>query len=366
MGLIKKCSYFLDPSVSMDIPTQEKFSQWYLDAKVLQIRYVAYLTGFLYLLYLGAEFLIFGDKLQLWRIVLHGGVIPLLLLYVALMSYRAILHKKMRYTLMGASIFAMSVNLSLNSWSGNYAYYAPELYLNLIWVFVISGLVLTEATITALISLFIIFLFALVAPATSEFLVLHTLWLLAAFSFGFLSAFLVERMYKSLFLQQEQLHYLAEIDGLTTLYNRHKIEKTLHEEIQKVNENQEPLSIVLLDIDLFKAINDTFGHVLGDTILQEFAQILKENMPKGAYVGRFGGEEFLIVLPKSSKEEAMVVAEEIREKIKAYSFTTIGEKTASFGVASYERGESFVALFTRADRALYEAKASGRDCVRVF
>lgn len=162
---------------------------------------------------------------------------------------------------------------------------------------------------------------------------------------------------------EEVLKNLAITDELTGLYNRHFLEKRTNEEIEHSNCHKEPLSIIILDLDNFKSINDTWGHPIGDEVLKQTAEIAKNTIRKSDILFRLGGEEFLALMPKTTVNEALVVAERIRENLEKNVNSNIGKFTASFGVAEKNKFESFSNLYKRADKALYRAKAGGRNCV---
>lgn len=120
-----------------------------------------------------------------------------------------------------------------------------------------------------------------------------------------------------------------------------------------------------MDIDLFKEVNDRYGHDLGDEVLKKLAGVIRASLREGDAAVRWGGEEVVVICPKTMQFSAVRVAEKLREEIKKLRFSEASLTiTASFGVAEIMRGESFDYAFRRADQALYEAKSSGRDCVR--
>mgnify|MGYP003871367033 FL=1 len=159
------------------------------------------------------------------------------------------------------------------------------------------------------------------------------------------------------------------IDPLTQLYNRRYMDEVLKRELARSSRNGSPLSVLVLDLDHFKRINDTFGHEAGDAILRKVALTLRENIRSGDVACRMGGEEMVVLLPECGIENAMRRADILRLAIGANDVLHQGQPigaTASIGVASYpEHGNSMQALVHAADLALYEAKHSGRNCVRV-
>jgi two-component system cell cycle response regulator len=163
---------------------------------------------------------------------------------------------------------------------------------------------------------------------------------------------------------------LALTDGLTGLYNRNYMDEHLARLLSSAQVEAKPLSLVMVDVDRFKSVNDTYGHAAGDEVLREFARRLGGNLRGVDTLARMGGEEFVIALPEAREKDAGMAAERLRARIAQEPFN-IGASlrplavTASFGVASARTGDTVASLLERADRALYAAKRSGRNCVMV-
>lgn len=175
----------------------------------------------------------------------------------------------------------------------------------------------------------------------------------------------LETINKELTKEKSVLQKLSSRDSLTGLFNRFKLEESFEYEQKQSRRYNTELSIILMDIDDFKSVNDTYGHNVGDIFLKEIAEILKKSFRDVDTVGRWGGEEFLILLPKTNLADSQQIAEEVRKKIELYPFREIGNKTASFGVATLSNNESLSNLLNRADKALYLAKENGRNRVEV-
>lgn len=192
----------------------------------------------------------------------------------------------------------------------------------------------------------------------------------ALFSIGLLIILiylLVWRLARSLGKAQKQLKRLATTDELTGLDNRRQIIGRLEEEFQRAQRVNEPLSLISLDLDHFKKINDTYGHPFGDTVLQKFAERLRQIVRSYDVVGRVGGEEFLVVAPATDYDEALALAERI---VTAIHDAVIKEArgdvfiTASAGVAVMGADDAdYESILKRADEALYQAKTAGRNRV---
>jgi len=165
-----------------------------------------------------------------------------------------------------------------------------------------------------------------------------------------------------------QLAELAQTDPLTGVANRGHIEDFLADEVARARRHGHRLSVGMLDIDYFKRINDGFGHPFGDRVIREVARIMAETVRQVDKVGRYGGEEFLLVLPDTDLEGARILAERIRAAVDAVVFEPEGfQGTVSIGVSQWAKGtESWESLVSQADQALYEAKETGRNRVCVW
>lgn len=168
-----------------------------------------------------------------------------------------------------------------------------------------------------------------------------------------------------------QLHMLLQLyreatrDALTGLVNRAVLNKWLDLEVERARDRQSPLSVLLLDLDLFKRINDTYGHLAGDMVLQVFARLMMRELPGINLIGRYGGEEFLAILPGKGEQQALELANHIRAachkaRVRGPNNQSIGF-TVSIGVAVLEEQEDAEALLQRVDKGLYRAKEAGRD-----
>lgn len=162
----------------------------------------------------------------------------------------------------------------------------------------------------------------------------------------------------------EQLGELARRDELTGLYNRRHLFEVLDQERNRVHRKHETFSVCIADIDFFKQVNDTHGHQMGDQVLRKVANELNEGLRNIDCIGRYGGEEFLIVLPQTALEGARIKAERFRQQVEKLSFTSEGKPfhvTLSIGLAEHKLEENVDDTIQRADEALYRAKNSGRN-----
>ena len=158
-----------------------------------------------------------------------------------------------------------------------------------------------------------------------------------------------------------EINKLAITDKLTGLVNRSKLDELLDGEMKRSLRYGNVFSVILIDIDLFKDVNDTYGHLAGDQFLKDFSALLKDNLREVDMPGRWGGEEFLVISPETNKESALDLSKLLLAKIRSCYFDKVGYKTASFGIAEYRSDDSVESLIGRADEALYRAKNRGRN-----
>jgi diguanylate cyclase (GGDEF)-like protein len=158
----------------------------------------------------------------------------------------------------------------------------------------------------------------------------------------------------------------AATDALTGQWNRRALDEALKQQLERHVSSGRPFSILMLDIDFFKRINDEFGHMVGDDVLRAFAQRLREFLRSDDFCARFGGEEFVVVLPDTLLATAMEIGERIRKGVAQEALLTKPkvQATVSIGVAAMEQGQNINALFAAADAAVYLAKHEGRNQVR--
>ena len=166
---------------------------------------------------------------------------------------------------------------------------------------------------------------------------------------------------------QEELERLANIDSLTGLLNRGAILRKLSEQMKHAKRYRDELSLSLLDIDHFKKVNDQYGHLTGDDVLEQVAILMWQNIRDADIIGRYGGEEFIIILPRTGLSSALNVAERVRKMIEASKMKdpegNMFGITVSQGISIYKLGEDEHSLISRADNALYKAKGNGRNRV---
>ena len=174
-----------------------------------------------------------------------------------------------------------------------------------------------------------------------------------------------QRVSQEMELKNVQLRTLAITDPLTQLYNRLKLDEVLCYEIARSRRDETPLAVAIIDVDKFKLVNDAYGHHVGDTVLIGVSQIMLKNTRSTDFLGRWGGEEFLLVLPNTPLNSAFEYVDQLRQKIEQASFSPVEQVTISIGLACSSNLICEKKLIELADKALYEAKQNGRNRVEL-
>lgn len=160
-----------------------------------------------------------------------------------------------------------------------------------------------------------------------------------------------------------EMEHIAATDRLTGTWNRRRFEDMAVIEMSRAERYAHPVSMMLIDLDHFKQVNDVHGHAVGDAVLQEFVRRVNRAIRKADTLARWGGEEFVVMAPNTRLAEAARLAEKLRARIAAAPFPGVQKQSASIGVAEYQRGEGIDSWLARTDRALYAAKSAGRNRV---
>ncbi|MEO5333978.1 MAG: diguanylate cyclase [Magnetococcus sp. YQC-5] len=157
----------------------------------------------------------------------------------------------------------------------------------------------------------------------------------------------------------------AFIDQLTSLGNRRAFDEALKREMAQARRGNHPLALIIFDLDHFKHVNDTYGHHVGDQVLSSIGTLTQQTLRQSDLGFRYGGEEFVILLPETDAQGGVILAEKLRKRVEEFSFPVVGHKTASFGLAELLDADTVTTLMERADASLYQSKHQGRNRVTV-
>ncbi len=165
---------------------------------------------------------------------------------------------------------------------------------------------------------------------------------------------------------KKELEKLSSIDKLTGILNRRKLDEFLAYELSVTKRYSKNLSLIIVDIDHFKDVNDNYGHQMGDKVLFKITKLITNLIRESDVFGRFGGEEFLIICPETNKDQAFILAEKLRNEVANYNFDKIGQKTISLGIGQFTTDDTEETLIKKADIALYESKNNGRNQTTIY
>ncbi len=160
---------------------------------------------------------------------------------------------------------------------------------------------------------------------------------------------------------EKKLELIATMDYLTNIYNRRSIDALLLQEVKKFQRYQIPLSLMIMDIDNFKSINDIFGHLQGDEVLKIISKEISKSIRETDYFGRWGGEEFIVIMPHTSGNDALILANKLRDILFNYKYDFIDKVTCSFGVVECDKNMKIEEYLEYADKSLYKAKHEGKN-----
>jgi len=341
-----------------------KYHEWSKEARRQQISVVMFLTATLYIIASQIErFIAPVDVLPL-MITIHLILIPSMLLFISFLAYNKKNSLYISILVILAPIVATIGNMLVVSQLEYPVTYLTADYLTIFWVFAVSGLRLLHATISAVI-IFCISVFCIynMTSINSYIFIMHLFWMFASFSFGFVGAYLLEKSNKDTFLTHEELIHISRTDSLTGLQNRSRLNEILEEKIERFKRYSTQFAVAIVDIDFFKDVNDTYGHQVGDQVLVEMADVIKEDIRMTDEFIRFGGEEFILIYEEVSSDEAVDIVQKLCLKIESHNFGVVKKKTISIGFTLCHEDDTVVSILKRADEALYKAKENGRNCV---
>ncbi len=359
----------------LDVNKENLFSASIKEIRQKQMLYLLVITAFFYIMYIGVDLLILQNTQLSYAISLHS-----LITFFLVSSTLSLLSDKLNYLakyIVVISVLTASIGCLMLTKIGIF-YYIIEVYVIMVWVFTLIGFKFLEALmVNVLIVISHIVFISFYKTLTYEATVIHMFILSASFTMGLVGGYIMEFYARSNFENQlnivdmqEELKEQANHDYLTNLYNRRYFNEVAQSFIKIAKRENTSMSLIMIDIDDFKNVNDTYGHTIGDEVIKLLASLLKEHTRDSDVSSRFGGEEFVILLPSTNENGAIKTAEVLRTIVESQNIKINADKyikfTISLGVSSLNNEDNVISeLLNRADEALYSAKENGKNKTEV-
>lgn len=344
-----------------DSSLNERYKEWDRPTRQIQVFAVTFLTAILYLIFTLIDKSWATEQVQLLMMKIHLFIIIPILLTISYLAYKKQFYKYVMIVLAIYPIISMSCHAYIASQLTNQLTFLTEGYLGVLWIFIVSGMPFRYATISAGITAIILLVSAFYFINETDAYVMYVFWILCSFSFGFLGALIFDSSRKAIFLSQQALHRLAITDPLTGLFNRNQLNIVLTQEIERSVRYNQTFGFLLIDIDHFKDINDTYGHDIGDKVLNKTASILSKSLRENDTLVRWGGEEFVIIALEVDQHSLINLSDKLRNAIEAELYLKAIKVTVSIGATLFKQKDTQDLLLSRADKALYIAKENGRN-----
>lgn len=342
-----------------------EFIKWRQADATKQIKYMLLLTALVYMIMSIANEFIAPDLIKERLYIYQRYIITSLGLLIAYVAYTNRSFFLTELLLFLAPVFTVIGHVVIFSQLDTYSQYQTELYLLIFWLYTISGLRLVHSIITSSIVFIIGVMYPyLCYPDQTDAFIMHTSWMVITMLFGLVGGYFLQASQKESFLKEKELEDLVRKDSMTGLYNRVKLDEVLSAELNRSQRYKKNIGIMILDIDFFKMVNDTYGHLVGDKVLIEISHYIQENIRVSDTVFRWGGEEFIILCLEVNEKQVVELAEHVRRKVEQMTFSEVGKKTVSIGVTLSKDNDTTQTIIKRADAAVYEAKEYGRNCVK--
>ncbi len=356
---------FKSPPDFTDELSVSRYEEWDKPARLIQISAITFLTAALYTLFTFLDKSWAPIAVQQLMQQIHMLVLVPMLLTFSILAYLRCYYRLLLIALAIYPIISLSAHAYIASQLSDEGRFLTEGYLGIVWIFIVCGLPFKYALLSASTCSILLLVTGFYFIHPTDAYMLHIFWLFCSFSFGFMGALIFDKARKSVFLTQQSLQKMAITDELTGAFNRNKFNQILEQEIPRTERYQKPFGLALIDIDHFKAVNDRFGHDVGDKVLRQVALVLKNSIRENDTLIRWGGEEFVVLALEVDEIKFTNLCKKLRACIESERFDPVGNITVSIGAAQFMEGDNQNSLLNRADTALYKAKDSGRNCVVV-
>lgn len=352
---------FESPQSFADEQAYQLYKNWDEPARRIQISAITFLTALLYIIFTFLDKSWASEPVQDLMLKIHLFVVVPMLLTISFLAYKKGFYNLVMPALALFPIFSISGHVYIASQLSNYAPFLTEGYLGVLWIFIVSGMTFRYALASASAASIILIVSGFYFIRDSDIYTMHVFWIFCSFSFGFLGALIFDRSRITIFLTQQQLKQQAITDELTGAFNRNHLNSILTQEMNRDLRYDKTFGVLIIDIDHFKKINDTFGHAIGDKVLQKVTHTLSKSIRSNDTLVRWGGEEFVVIAIEVDEKSLNHLSENLRNQIEYESYDSVGKVTVSIGATLFQKDDTQDTLLSRADKALYEAKTKGRN-----
>lgn len=337
------------------------YKEWDKAARQIQISAISGLTALLYIVFNLLNKSWASEQTQLLMLKIHLFAIIPILLTISFLAYKKRFYHIVLPLLTLFPAVSISSHMYIVSKLSNYAPFLTEGYLGVLWIFIVSGMTFKNALVSAAIATLILLISGFYIINDTDIYTMHVFWIFCSFSFGFLGVFLYDSSRKATFISEQTLQKIAITDELTGLNNRAHFNKVINQELARSKRYQKSFGLLLIDIDHFKKINDTYGHTTGDNVLKKVASVLASLTRKNDTLIRWGGEEFVVIAIEVNENSLNDICEKLRTEISTNLYPPVNKITISIGATLATPNDDRDTLLTRADKALYQAKEQGRN-----
>lgn len=327
---------------------------------------IALILGFLYLLFIIPDYLLVDDPMAFRAILINRSVFMTLVVFFYLIikkikAYETIAILVMAYEITAAGFYISIFHIHQDQ---DFLIQAFGITLIILAIYLMPNKwIYMQVSAAVIIAIFILFSVLFVRDVnTNEFLA-GIVYILVASALVSCNSFRINYHKRKQYIYGKELLKISITDPLTGIYNRVKMDEELKRWIEYSKRYNTPFSLLFFDFDDFKRINDKYGHLAGDRVILDTVAIVQSSIRVSDVFCRWGGEEFIIILPNTDTEKAMELAERLRNTIEKNSYDIMEKITCSFGLASYRENDNADSLMYRVDQLLYEAKKQGKNKV---
>lgn len=340
---------------------RQQYQDWDKHPRLVQVRTICFITVALYIAFTFIDKSAWANEMEALMLRLHLFINVPILLTIGVLAFYDRLYKVVMVAMALAPLVGVLCHINIASQMPDPSYYLAEAYILVSWIFVVSGMPFRYALISATVSSVLFIVSAYFYMSDRSLYVIYVFWICCSYSLGFFGGLIFDTTRKTIFINMQKLQRLATTDPLTGLFNRNQLNSVMREEIERSVRYPNTFGVLMVDIDHFKKINDTFGHDVGDEVLLKTAHVLSRLTRQNDTLIRWGGEEFIIIALQMDIQNLRDFCEKLRHEIENEHFGNSKKITVSIGATLFKEGDTQETLISRADDSLYKAKEKGRN-----